>query len=395
MVDAKLQDVRKTFNDGQVIAVDDIDLHIEEGELLVLVGPSGCGKSTTLRCIAGLEVPDSGTITFGGHDVTELPPKDRAISMVFQNYALYPSMTVYENMAFGLKMRGADKGTIDEQVRWAADIMEISDLLDRYPNQLSGGQQQRVALGRAIVRDPALFLLDEPLSNLDAKLRAVMRTEIQELQQELDVASVFVTHDQEEAMSMGDRIAVMNAGRIEQIAAPEEIYHDPNSLFVADFIGSPSINFFEMHFDGSSITGDAFSVDLPDPVAEALQDGLPGDAVVVGIRPGNIDITDAGTGLVDIEVEVIEPMGDTKILYFDIGDQRVNAVVQSNARVEEGDTVGLEVEWPSVHFFSPEGPKVVKWMHATEGTVPGVPGTDTDDEVRADGSSKNVGEEGT
>ena len=394
MVDAILDDVRKTFNDGQVVAVDDIDLHIEEGELLVLVGPSGCGKSTTLRCIAGLEVPDSGTITFGGHEVTELPPKDRAISMVFQNYALYPSMTVYENMAFGLKMRGADKGTIDEQVRWAADIMEISDLLDRYPNQLSGGQQQRVALGRAIVRDPALFLLDEPLSNLDAKLRAVMRTEIQELQQELDVASVFVTHDQEEAMSMGDRIAVMNAGRIEQIAPPEDIYHDPNSLFVADFIGSPSINFFEMTFDGSSVTGDAFSVDLPEAVAQELRDGLPGEAVVLGIRPGNIDITEPGTGLVDIEIEVVEPMGDTKILYFDVGGQRVDAVVSSNARVEEGDTVGLEVEWPSVHFFSPEGPKVVKWMHATEGTPPGVPGTGTDDEVRADGSSGSVGEEG-
>jgi multiple sugar transport system ATP-binding protein len=394
MVDAKLDNVRKTFNDGQVVAVDDIDLHIEEGELLVLVGPSGCGKSTTLRCIAGLEVPDSGTITFGGHDVTELPPKDRAVSMVFQNYALYPSMTVYENMAFGLKMRGADKETIDEQVRWAANIMEIGDLLDRYPNQLSGGQQQRVALGRAIVRDPALFLLDEPLSNLDAKLRSVMRTEIQELQQELDVASVFVTHDQEEAMSMGDRIAVMNAGRIEQVAPPEEIYHNPNSLFVADFIGSPSINFFEMSFDGSTVVGDAFSVDVPDPVAQELRDGLPGDAVVVGIRPSNISVTEPGAGLVDIEIEVVEPMGDTKILYFDVGDKRVNAVVQSSEPVQDGDTVGLEVEWPTVHFFSPEGPKVVKWMHATEGTVPGVPG-ETDDEVRADGASTNVGEEGT
>jgi multiple sugar transport system ATP-binding protein len=393
MVDAKLENVRKTFNDGEVVAVDDIDLHIEEGEFLVLVGPSGCGKSTTLRCIAGLEVPDSGTITFGGHDVTELPPKDRAISMVFQNYALYPSMTVYENMAFGLKMRGADKEKIDEQVRWAAGIMEISDLLDRYPNQLSGGQQQRVALGRAIVRDPALFLLDEPLSNLDAKLRSVMRTEIQELQQELDVASVFVTHDQEEAMSMGDRIAVMNAGRIEQIAPPEEIYHDPDSLFVADFIGSPSINFFEMRFDGSSVVGDEFSVDLPDAISDELRQGLPGDDVVVGIRPGNIDITEAGTGLVDVEIDVIEPMGDTKILYFDLEGQRVNAVVQSTERVEEGDTVGIEVQWPSVHFFSPEGPKVVKWMHATEGTVPGVPGQPEED-VRADGSRTGASEEG-
>ena len=393
MVDTKLENVRKTFNDGQIVAVNDVDIHIEEGEFLVLVGPSGCGKSTTLRCIAGLEVPDSGTITFGGHDVTELPPKDRVISMVFQNYALYPSMTVYENMAFGLKMRGADKEKIDEQVRWAAGIMEISDLLDRYPNQLSGGQQQRVALGRAIVRDPALFLLDEPLSNLDAKLRSVMRTEIQELQQELDVASVFVTHDQEEAMSMGDRIAVMNAGRIEQIAPPEEIYHDPDSLFVADFIGSPAINFFEMRFDGSSVVGDEFSVDLPDAISDELRQGLPGDDVVVGIRPGNIDITEAGTGLVDVEIDVIEPMGDTKILYFDLEGQRVNAVVQSTERVEEGDAVGIEVQWPSVHFFSPEGPKVVKWMHATEGTVPGVPGQ-PDEDVRADGSRPDASEEG-
>jgi multiple sugar transport system ATP-binding protein len=393
MVDTKLENVRKTFNDGQIVAVNDVDIHIEEGEFLVLVGPSGCGKSTTLRCIAGLEVPDSGTITFGGHDVTELPPKDRVISMVFQNYALYPSMTVYENMAFGLKMRGADKEKIDEQVRWAAGIMEISDLLDRYPNQLSGGQQQRVALGRAIVRDPALFLLDEPLSNLDAKLRSVMRTEIQELQQELDVASVFVTHDQEEAMSMGDRIAVMNAGRIEQIAPPEEIYHDPDSLFVADFIGSPSINFFEMRFDGSSVVGDEFSVDLPDAISDELRQGLPGDDVVVGIRPGNIDITEAGTGLVDVEIDVIEPMGDTKILYFDLEGQRVNAVVQSTERVEEGDAVGIEVQWPSVHFFSPEGPKVVKWMHATEGTVPGVPGQ-PEENVRADGSRTGASEEG-
>ncbi|WP_458189020.1 ABC transporter ATP-binding protein [Haladaptatus sp. NG-WS-4] len=392
MVDANLDDVRKTFNDGQVIAVDDIDLHIDEGELLVLVGPSGCGKSTTLRCIAGLEVPDSGTITFGGHDVTELPPKDRAISMVFQNYALYPSMTVYENMAFGLKMRDADRETIDEQVRWAANIMEIGDLLDRYPNQLSGGQQQRVALGRAIVRDPALFLLDEPLSNLDAKLRAVMRTEIQELQQELDVATVFVTHDQEEAMSMGDRIAVMNAGRIEQIAPPEDIYHDPNSLFVADFIGSPSINFFEMRFDGNSVGGDEFDVELPDAVAEELRNGLPGEDVILGIRPGNLNITDPGAGLIDIEIEVVEPMGDTKILYFDVGDRRVNAVVQSTERVTEGDTVGLEVEWPNVHFFSPEGPKVVKWMHATEGTVPST-SSPMDEGVRTDGSTTGAHEE--
>ena len=369
MADAKLTDIRKTFNDGQVVAVDSINLHIEDGELLVLVGPSGCGKSTTLRSIAGLESIDSGTIEFAGHDVTDLPPKDRAISMVFQNYALYPSMTVYENMAFGLKMRDADEETIDEQVRWAANMMEIGDLLDRYPDQLSGGQQQRVALGRAIVRDPSLFLLDEPLSNLDAKLRSVMRTEIQELQDELGVAAVFVTHDQEEAMSMGDRIAVMNAGRIEQVAPPEEIYHEPNSLFVADFIGSPAINFFEGRFDGQRIEFEAFSKELPGPVAEALRDGLDGEDLVIGIRPEDMGVTEAGTGLFDTEVEVIEPMGDRKIVYVEVAGRRLEAVVSSDATVEAHDTVGIDVNWSNVHFFSPDGPRVLKWEHAVEQTV--------------------------
>ena len=311
MVDAKLDNVYKAFNDGQVTAVDHIDLHIEEGELLVLVGPSGCGKSTTLRSIAGLETINSGTITFGDHDVTDLPPKSREISMVFQNYALYPSMTVYENMAFGLKMRDADNETIDEQVRWAADIMEIGQLLDRRPKQLSGGQQQRVALGRAIVREPSLFLLDEPLSNLDAKLRTVMRTEIQELQRELNVATVFVTHDQEEAMTMGDRIAVMNAGRIEQIGTPEEIYQNPHNIFVADFIGSPEINFFEMVFDGESVTNDTFSKEIPTETSDELREGLSGEEVVLGVRPEDLNITEEGTGLVNTEIEVVEPMGDT------------------------------------------------------------------------------------
>ncbi|SHG41101.1 ABC transporter ATP-binding protein [Halobaculum gomorrense] len=391
MVDAKLTDVRKTFNDGQVVAIDDIDLHIEDGELLVLVGPSGCGKSTTMRCIAGLETPNGGTIEFGGHEVTNLPPKDREVSMVFQNYALYPSMTVYENMAFGLKMRGADRETIDEQVRWAAETMEIGDLLDRYPTQLSGGQQQRVALGRAIVRDPAIFLLDEPLSNLDAKLRAVMRTEIQELQQELDVAAVFVTHDQEEAMSMGDRIAVMNAGRIEQVAPPEEIYHDPNSLFVADFIGSPAINFFECSLTGTTIDHDVFSFDLPDSIAEPLAAGLDGDQVVIGIRPEDLGITDPGQGLFDTRVEVIEPMGDRKIVYMDVGDRRMEAVVPSNAAVEEGDDIGVSVNWPNSHFFSPSGPKVLKWVHAEDPSVEA--GADTGEFVTDGGDGRIDGDD--
>jgi multiple sugar transport system ATP-binding protein len=368
MVEVNLEKLRKTYNDGQVIAVDDVDLHIKQGELIVLVGPSGCGKSTTLRTIAGLETPDSGTITFGGHNVTNLPPKDREISMVFQNYALYPSMTVYENMAFGLKMRGEGKNTIDEQVRWATDIMEISDLLDRYPNQLSGGQQQRVALGRAIVRNPAVFLLDEPLSNLDAKLRAVMRTEIQELQKELDVATVFVTHDQEEAMSMGDRIAIMNAGHIQQIGSPEEIYHNPNSLFVADFIGSPEINFFEMTFDETHVEGDDLRVDVPSEVANELKRGLSDNDVILGTRPEAINIAEPGTGLIDVEIEVIEPMGDSKIIYLGIGERRVNATVQSTSELGEGDTVGVDIVRSNLHFFSPTGEKITTWRHAIHGS---------------------------
>lgn len=391
MVDAKLDNVYKAFNDGQVTAVDHIDLHIEEGELLVLVGPSGCGKSTTLRSIAGLETINSGTITFGGHDVTDLPPKSREISMVFQNYALYPSMTVYENMAFGLKMRDADNETIDEQVRWAANIMEIGQLLDRRPKQLSGGQQQRVALGRAIVREPSIFLLDEPLSNLDAKLRTVMRTEIQELQRELNVATVFVTHDQEEAMTMGDRIAVMNAGRIEQIGTPQEIYQTPDNIFVADFIGSPEINFFEMVFDGTSVTNDVFSKAVPAEIGDALREGLPSEDVILGVRPEDLNITEEGTGLLNTEIEVVEPMGNTQILYFDIGSQRVSSIVSATENVKENTIVGIEVNWPNVHFFDPGGPTVTKWKEST--------GERTEDdaepgEVAADGYTHNA-EEGT
>jgi multiple sugar transport system ATP-binding protein len=389
MVDAELDNVHKSFNDGQVTAVDHIDLHIEEGELLVLVGPSGCGKSTTLRSIAGLDMIDSGTITFGDHDVTDLPPKSREISMVFQNYALYPSMTVYENMAFGLKMRDADDETIDEQVRWAAGIMEIGDLLDRRPKQLSGGQQQRVALGRAIVRDPSLFLLDEPLSNLDAKLRTVMRTEIQELQQTLGVATVFVTHDQEEAMTMGDRIAVMNAGRIEQIDAPETIYQNPANIFVADFIGSPEINFFEMTVDGNHIENETFGREIPPEIADRLQADLPGDDVVVGIRPEDLDIVEEGDGVLNTDVDVVEPMGNTKVVYFDIGDQRVSSIMSADRTVNEGETVGIGINWPNVHFFSPDGPTVVKWRDAVEGQTEADSGSE---EVAADGYARSAEE---
>lgn len=366
MVEAVLDDVRKTFNNEQIIAIDSINLTIHDGELIVLVGPSGCGKSTTLRCIAGLETPQSGEIRFDDVDVTKLPPKDRRISMVFQNYALYPSMTVYENMAFGLKMRGVERDRIDEQVRWAANIMEIGDLLDRYPTELSGGQQQRVALGRAIVRDPTLFLLDEPLSNLDAKLRAVMRTEIQDLQKQLGVATVFVTHDQEEAMTIGDRIVVMNAGRIEQVAEPQVIYHDPASIFVADFIGSPAINFFVADFDDSVVTNGIFEKDLPEELRNILSEELSNEQLVVGIRPEHMSMGPTGEGLFDVDIEVIEPLGDTQIVYFEIDGERYKIVEPASKTLTEGETVSVTFDWPHAHFFKPEGPKVAKWINVVE-----------------------------
>lgn len=366
MTDAKLKNIRKTFNDGNVVAVDDVDINIEEGELIVLVGPSGCGKSTTLRCIAGLEKPDGGQVIFGDSDVTKLSPKDRDVSMVFQNYALYPSMTVYENMAFGLRMREAGKETIDEQVRWAADIMGIESLLNRYPRQLSGGQQQRVALGRAIVREPTLFLLDEPLSNLDAKLRSTMRTEIQELQRKLGVAAVFVTHDQQEAMTMGDRIAVMNNGKLEQIDTAKRIYSNPKSLFVADFVGEPSINFFEMQFEGDRVIGNEFDIDLPDAVAEELNAGLPDSDTILGIRPESINVVEPDTGILNVEIDVIEPLGDRQIVYFYLGDRHITVVMSTTERFDEGDTIGIDIEWPMTHFFDPKGPKVVTWGHVLE-----------------------------
>ena len=364
MTDAKLQSIRKTFNDGQIVAVDGVDLHISEGELVVLVGPSGCGKSTTLRSIAGLEIPDEGRIVFGEQDVTELSPKDRDISMVFQNYALYPSMTVYENMSFGLRMRGNDRETMEEKVRWAAEMMDIGDLLDRYPTELSGGQQQRVALGRAIVRDPSLFLLDEPLSNLDAKLRAVMRTEIQELQRKLGVATVFVTHDQEEAMTMGDRIAVMNNGQVEQIDSPEVIYQDPQSLFVADFIGEPSINLLDLKYEDGRVENEIMEVEIPEEIADCLATELPGSSLVLGVRPENINITPPDEGEFNVEADVIEPIGDRKIVNCSVKDRRLTSLVPSAQRLTEGDTVGVSIDWPETHFFSPSGSKVVKWQNA-------------------------------
>ena len=273
MAQLTLDEVTKTFqdDDGEIIAVDQVSVDIEDGEFLCVVGPSGCGKSTTLRMIAGLEDITRGEIRLDGQIINDQPPARRNVAMVFQSYALYPHMTVRENMAFGLEeSTDMPDDEIDERVEQTAETMNIGELLDRRPTELSGGQQQRVALGRAIVRDPEVFLMDEPLSNLDAKLRSSMRTELQRLQEELGVTTMYVTHDQTEAMTMGDRIAILDGGRLQQVATPLECYHQPANQFVAGFIGEPSMNFFEMGVEGDRLVAEAFEYPLKDEIAAAV-----------------------------------------------------------------------------------------------------------------------------
>ena len=323
MAKVVLENLGKVYPGG-VPAVKEVNLEIDDEEFLVFVGPSGCGKSTTLRMIAGLEEITSGTVSIDETVVNDVPPKDRDIAMVFQNYALYPHMTVYKNMAFGLKLRGFPKKEIDERVREAADILGISDLLDRKPKALSGGQRQRVAVGRAIVRKPKAFLFDEPLSNLDAKMRVQMRAEISRLHHQLKSTMIYVTHDQVEAMTMGDRIVVMKDGEFQQVSAPLELYNDPANEFVAGFIGSPPMNFFRgvlsVRNDGQWFVESSFEVKLDAPLP--LSDGA---EVVFGIRPEDVAdrrfcdtfTSDQGTRA---EVEVVEQMGAEVVVYLHSGE---------------------------------------------------------------------------
>ena len=312
MAEIKLNGVKKSYGDLQV--VHGVDADIADGEFIVIVGPSGCGKSTLLRMIAGLEVISGGEVSIGGKVVNNLEPKDRDIAMVFQNYALYPHMTVYENMAYGLKIRKLSAADIEMRVQKAAKILELGALLQRKPRELSGGQRQRVAMGRAIVREPAAFLFDEPLSNLDAKLRVQMRLEIQKLSRELKTTSVFVTHDQVEAMTLAHRMIVMNAGRVEQIGAPMEVYENPASIFVAGFIGSPAMNFLPGKVRGKSLElGDGLSVPLP---AEVIDKVNAGDAVTFGIRPEHLHLGSEGMAFV---VESAEALGADSLIHGKLG----------------------------------------------------------------------------
>jgi multiple sugar transport system ATP-binding protein len=357
MATLTLENVTKRFDDGddQIVAVDDVSIDIADGEFLVLVGPSGCGKSTTLRMIAGLETISEGTIAIDDTVVNDAPAQQRDIAMVFQSYALYPHMTVRENMRFGLEeSTDLDAATMNDNVERTAELLEIEDLLDRKPGELSGGQQQRVALGRAIVRDPAVFLMDEPLSNLDAKLRAGMRMELQRLQDDLDVTTVYVTHDQTEAMTMGDRIAILNDGYLQQIATPLECYHRPKNLFVAGFIGEPSMNFFDVALTDGELAFEGF--ELSYPLSRSICEEL-GDAtdLVLGVRPEDVEIVDEPTDqyAFPVTVNVVEPMGNENNLLatFEESELSINAVVDGMRHVDIDHRYAARLPESAIHIF--------------------------------------------
>jgi multiple sugar transport system ATP-binding protein len=345
---------------GDVVAVNDLSLDIQDEEFLVLVGPSGCGKTTALRMVAGLEEISEGTVKISDRVVNDLAPKDRDVAMVFQSYALYPHMTVYDNLAFGLKLRKVPKADIDKRVREAARTIELGNLLDRKPKQLSGGQRQRVALGRAIVREPAVFLMDEPLSNLDAKLRVQTRAEIARLHQRLKTTVVYVTHDQVEAMTMGTRIAVMNEGILQQVGSPQVLYDTPVNRFVAGFIGSPSMNFVDVTVEGS---GDSARLigpgDWSIPTPQRLR-GIAGDIagkkLVAGFRPEHLDMGEPGPddGSFQARADVVEYLGNEELLHVNAADQDIVAIVDSEHRVRPGDIVKLVLPLAKLHLFDAE-----------------------------------------
>ncbi|MCV6824791.1 MULTISPECIES: ABC transporter ATP-binding protein [Halocynthiibacter] len=352
MATLDLNSISKSFGTAKVLH--DISLAIEDKEFVVFVGPSGCGKSTLLRIIAGLEEATEGKILIGGNDVSDAHPVDRGISMVFQSYALYPHLSVYENIAFPLRVQKMEKGELDQRVKRAAEILQLTDKLDLKPGQLSGGQRQRVAIGRSIVRNPKVFLFDEPLSNLDAALRGDMRVELSQLHRDLDATMVYVTHDQVEAMTMADRIVVLNGGRVEQFGTPMELYHHPATKFVAGFIGQPNMNFIP-----STVidTANGLSVELKGGHKMVLPVDTTtvskGDIVEVGVRPEDVTI---GTTGVEVEVRVLERLGGASISYGSIGgDTRFCASLPGDVRVKEGGSVTLEIKPEDCHVFDANG----------------------------------------
>ena len=363
MASLSLKNICKVYPNG-FEAVKDFNLEVEDKEFIIFVGPSGCGKSTTLRMIAGLEEISSGELIIDGKLMNDVEPKDRDIAMVFQNYALYPHMTVFDNMAFGLKLRKVPKDEIKKKVEEAARILDLEKLLDRKPKALSGGQRQRVAMGRAIVRNPKVFLMDEPLSNLDAKLRVQMRSEIASLHNRLGATIIYVTHDQTEAMTLGTRIVVLKDGVIQQVDSPQKLYNEPDNLFVAGFIGSPQMNFIDADciVEGAkvSLKFDKHVIELPEEKAKKLVDGgYAGKKVVLGIRPEDISddpevIEKAGDNTVDVEITGYELLGAEVLLYYTIAGANMTARVASNTPARMGDKVKLAFDPKKIHVFDKE-----------------------------------------
>ncbi len=362
MGDVKLDHVTKRYED--VTAVDDMNIHIRDSEFVCLVGPSGCGKSTTMEMIAGLTMPSEGVISIGGREVTRLPPKDRGVAMVFQNIALFPHMNVYDNISFGLRLRDYEKDEIDRRVNRAADIVQLEGMLKRMPDEMSGGQRQRVAIARAIVRNPEVFLMDEPLANLDAKLRVHMRTEIQRLHKELDTTIIYVTHDQAEAMTMSDRIAVIDSGELQQIDPPLTCYNEPANLFVAGFIGSPSMNFVDGEVTDTGFVTENLSVEF-DPARMGVSVG---DEVTLGIRPEDVYPAESGreisypTAEIETVSDVLEPMGDEIFIYLLLSEDaqmdmeettndQLLISVSPDSDIKEDETVSVVLDRSKIHLF--------------------------------------------
>ena len=345
----ELKNVTKIYPNGTK-AVHETSLSIEEGEFMVFVGPSGCGKSTLLRMVAGLEDITEGEITLDGNLINETDPSERDIAMVFQNYALYPHMNVYNNLAYGLKNRGIDKKDIEQKVNDAAKLLQISDYLERKPSMLSGGQRQRVAMGRAIVRNPKIFLFDEPLSNLDAKLRIQMRLEIKKLQQKVGVTSIFVTHDQTEAMTLADKLAVINNGVIEQLATPIEIYNNPKSLFVAGFIGSPQMNFIEGELKNNTLSAEGFEI-------KNIKSDFNGD-ITLGIRPEHLSQSD--NGLINLNVDLVEQLGSDNLVYGQLKDKKDFCYrCPGNLTIKKGSKLSLNIDNDNYFIFDKSSGKRV------------------------------------
>jgi multiple sugar transport system ATP-binding protein len=348
MAEVTLKGITKRF--GDVVAVKDVDLEIADGEFLVLVGPSGCGKSTTLRMVAGLEEISDGEISIGGKRMNDVHPKDRDIAMVFQSYALYPHMDVKTNMSFGLKMRRMKKSEIEARVKRAAEVLELTDLLGRKPKELSGGQRQRVAMGRAIVRDPKVFLFDEPLSNLDAKLRVQMRAEIAKMHQRIGTTIIYVTHDQVEAMTLADRIVVMDGGLVQQVGTPLDLFEHPKNRFVAGFIGSPAMNFVACTLEeGALLRGEGFKISIPETHRRAVE-GRSGE-MELGLRPENLKVEAPRNDLLQATVDVREPMGAETFLYASHPGGLLTIRDAAHSTVKVGDRVGVVFEMERAHLF--------------------------------------------